>query len=554
MSEITVIIYQQAFLNFKHMGRTPKYIDIHLHPHGRTFNFLRNSKLKNSEDYNPWTSIKSNYKAMERGKRAFSFSQCNFAQCWNGDCAVVFAAIYPFEKGFFSGGGHLDKDSIFVLENTIDKIPLFGRVVNSILEKITGAVFNSEYERKSVKDYFQSMLMRMPGKRIEFLQSPEYDYWTEAKEEIEFILSRNGVESKSKILKRSLKKEVKKSESFEKAVGTYVVAKNFKDISDALDENKLVIVLTLEGAHSFGLDKNKFEVFNRIEELKRMEYPIFFVTFSHHFNNYLCGHAHSLIKGALLLANQNDGLQSEFNDLGLAAARLLLSLSPENIKNEDSLGRRILLDVKHMGVESREQLYHEIIFPCLHKNDNIPVIASHVCYSGVATFEELKENWTLKKETEDLFLNQGLNHWNINVCDQDIEVILKTNGLLGICLDERIMGFNKSDKQNGFVLLETNLERLLEGLFFNTNLSPEEKSRIWNVMCIGTDFEGYIDPTENYPTVIEFKELEKDLKSIIQKFIDSGKAERYFIFNTPEQIARDFCMDNVMNFLRENFN
>lgn len=208
-----------------------------------------------------------------------------------------------------------------------------------------------------------------------------------------------------------------------------------------------------------------------------------------------------------------------------------------------------------MGVESREQFYNEIILPSLDSyEDKIPVIASHVCYSGIETFRELKENFKNNKETDHLFERRGLNHWNINVCIKDIEVILKTDGLLGICFDERIMGFNKTDKQDGFTLLKTNLERMLEALSSNPRLTDEEKSKIWKVLCIGTDFEGYIDPTEKYPTVLQFEVLEKDFKSIVQSFIDGGKSQKYFITKSAGELARDFCMDNVMGFLDQNFN
>lgn len=535
------------------MERQTKYIDIHLHPHGRSFNFLRNSKLKDSEDYHPWTAIRSNIKAMEDGRRAFSYSQCSLAQCWNGDCAVVFAAIYPFEKGFFSGGGKLDKDAVLFLVKSFSRIPLLGSLVNPILEKLAGIVFNSDAERKSAKDYFQSLLMRMPGPRVEFLQSKSYDYWTEMKEEICFLTSRSGLETESKVLKKSLKKEVKKTEEFERARGTYIVAKNYGELKDALDKKQLVIVLTIEGAHSFSTDTQLTSVLCRIKELKD-KYPVFFITFSHHFNNSLCGHAHSLIKGATLFANQKDGMQAQFNPLGIAAVRLLLSLTDQNIKNETALGRRILIDVKHMGVESREQFYKEIILPALNNHgDKIPVIASHVCYSGIATFLDMKKNWQENLESDDLLFGNGLNHWNINVCDEDVEIILKTEGLLGICLDQRIMGFFKGDNRDGKKLLESNLGRLLDAVIQNNKLNQEEKSKVWKILCIGTDFEGYVDPTKNYPTVLQFEQLEEDLFKFIQKYIDEGKAEQYYISKPATEIARDICMNNVMEFLKIHF-
>ena len=65
-----------------------------------------------------------------------------------------------------------------------------------------------------------------------------------------------------------------------------------------------------------------------------------FVTFSHHFYNELCGHARSLRKIIGKLTNQEEGINTSFTPLGLEVLDILLD------KNN---GRRILIDVKHMS-------------------------------------------------------------------------------------------------------------------------------------------------------------------------------------------------------------
>ncbi len=84
------------------------------------------------------------------------------------------------------------------------------------------------------------------------------------------------------------------------------------------------------------------------------------------------------------------------------------------------------------------------------------------------------------------------------------------------------------------------------------NLSHFKKSNIWTVLCLGTDYEGYVDPLDDFPTILEFDKLEETINSIIEDFINEGKKETYFL-NDPSTIAYKICKDNVMTFLKVNF-
>ena len=533
--------------------RAAKYIDIHLHPHGRSFNYLRNSKGYASEHYHPWTGIRSNIKKREKAKRAFSYAQSSLPQCWNGNCAVVFASIYPFEKGFFIGGGKLDTEIFHSLNAFLDRFGILGEIAGTLIDKISGLLFSSEYNRLSAKDFLKSTLMRLPMKRIKFIQSPAYDYWEETKEEIDFLYTKSGKETGSRIMRRNLRGELKRPDPTEQAKGTYVIANNAAEVRESLQKGQMSMILTIEGMHALGTEGQLHHLFDRIAHLKE-NYPICFITFAHHFDNFLCGHAHSLIKSARLFVNQKQGMQADFNELGLAAARYLLSLRPDNRKNLQGLGKRILLDVKHMGAESRKSYYDKIVRPCLAQHqDVIPVIASHVGYSGVGTLDKLIANWNMDKEEDGIVLFEGLNHWNINVCDEDIAIILQTGGLLGLCLDQRILGQQDKKAVPGKTLIRHNLKRLLHNLHHHSGLTEAEKARIWEVLCIGSDFEGYIDPAADYATVIDFKKLEKDLEEIIAGFVQEGLQEAFYIQKSPALLARDIMMENVMRFLDRNF-
>jgi hypothetical protein len=540
------------------VSRKSRYVDLHHHPHGRAFNYLRNSKHYKKDIYNPWTVIISKFKSQKKGNRAFAYSQCDFVQAWNGSGGVLFAALYPFEKGFFKGGGKVDKRFVDKLINFIDIIPVFGNIAVMMLRSFLKPISGSDGELTSLKDHFQSLLMRLSKTRINYLQSNQYDYYEELIEEYDFLKATSNIEMTATIhgnvlrrLSRQIFSNTSNKESL-KATGKYIIAKNYIETISALEENNLVVILTIEGMHSLSTDTSMDQIFNRIKEIKGWEYPVLFITFAHHFNNFLCGHAHSLINKATTLASQESGMQVKFNEIGLAAARFLLSLDNNNIYRTN-LGRRILIDVKHMAAESRRQFYNEIILDCLcNKNDKIPVIASHVGYSGVLTLGEFCHHGYLKKETDNLNPTTGLNHWNINLCLEDVEVIIKTNGLFGLCLDQRILGSSKKNKMNSKELLKNNLERLLIDLNHSENLSHFEKSNIWTVLCLGTDYEGYVDPLDDFPTILEFDKLEETINSIIEDFINEGKKETYFL-NDPSTIAYKICKDNVMTFLKVNF-
>jgi microsomal dipeptidase-like Zn-dependent dipeptidase len=352
---------------------------------------------------------------------------------------------------------------------------------------------------------------------------------------------------------RRLRRPIKNADPSEKAKGTYIIANNAREVRESLEKGQLPLILTIEGMHALGTEGQLHHLFDRIECLKA-NYPICFITFAHHFDNFLCGHAHSLIKSATLFVNQKQGMQEDFNCMGMAAARYLLSLRPDYTKNMEGLGRRILLDVKHMGAESRKTYYDKIVRHCMDKHqDIIPVIASHVAYSGVGTLDELIDNWKKGKEENGIVLHEGLNHWNINVCDEDIAIILQTGGLLGLCLDQRILGQQDKKKVHGKTLLRHNLKMMLQNLHHNSTLTEAEKARIWEVLCIGSDFEGYIDPPEGYATVMEFEKLEKDLKEILEGFVEEGLQETFQIQKSPALLARDIMMENVMRFLDRNW-
>ncbi|MFZ6010498.1 MAG: hypothetical protein ACOYXT_09135 [Bacteroidota bacterium] len=533
------------------MSADPTFADLHCHPHSRAFNFMRNSRQRKTDKYNPWTIIIPNFRAQEKGARAFNYSQCDPVKLINGNVRIAFASLYPFEKGFFRGGGKIDGEGVAKVAAIVQKIPLLGFAAEMWLRMKLKPWLSSEEGVISAKDHFQSILMKMPIKRIEYIQSGEYEYYEELKEEYEFLVSKSGVPSQAVIEGSPIRKTLfklfgkKKNKEALKGNGTYVVARNFVEVEAAAAQENLVFILTIEGMHALGTDNFLPEIFTRIDEIKAWHYPVFFITFAHHFDNKLCGHAHSMPKEATLFVDQREAMHSPFNDIGWAAARQLLSLDPDNKKDLATYGRRIFLDLKHMGARSRQEYYQKIIDPCIKKGDVIPVILSHVGYSGVKTLNEMIANMDFEADT---FQGKLFNNWNINACDEDILKVIDTGGLLGLCFDQRILSQKKKEVIASEALLEKNLKGILQAVD-SSSLTAQAKPRIWDVLTIGTDFEGYIDPADDYATSAAFNRFYADLVKIIQTLPSNSFQEG----RTPEVLAKKICYDNVIEFLKRYF-
>ena len=146
---------------------------------------------------------------------------------------------------------------------------------------------------------------------------------------------------------------------------TFSIAKNGKAVADALARNAaagagstadkpitLCLTLTIEGLHNLDVQHGASEakVMDHVLKLKNnVDAPLFFVTFSHHFWNGLCGHAHSLPPLMSAVFDQTAHMGEGFHPLGLKVLMALL---------DTSKGRRVLIDIKHMSFKARTQYFN----------------------------------------------------------------------------------------------------------------------------------------------------------------------------------------------------
>lgn len=245
-------------------------------------------------------------------------------------------------------------------------------------------------------------------------------------------------------------------------------------------------------------------------------------------------------------------------------------LTEEERQNLKLYDGRILIDVKHMSLKAREEFYeyHRKVAP------DVPIIASHIGVTGysisewVDALDKAEKGKTnlpvVKLRTEAREAGQWgkiprkfhFNPWTINLMDEDIIAIAESGGLMGVSLDVRILGFvsrlknvtsdgvyeylSTEEFRNYFpyynvkgLPLESYETGLESELFPNKHEShmlafcfnilhivsvianyaelPQGK-KPWDFVCIGSDFDGLIDPLKHVRDASRFQKLKGELK------------------------------------------
>jgi len=543
--------------------------DLHCHPATWSFQKLRNSKDDVTPRNSKWhiwniSRTKKDERKIKQGKRA-SYAQSDFKLLSKGDVRLVFASLYPMEKGFFMGNKAKGINANIiggVLNNFLLNLPDWLRKGLSIVLKpvsiVASLLVNNEGQ---VRDFLQKMVMKMHKARINFFQDDPYDYYEELKLEHEFYNAFKKLDPTGNEATEILK---------------YDIATNGQQIDPIITANQVAVVLTMEGFHSIALQFRKgaddylelipeVELKKRVQQLK--DWGVFFVTFSHHFSNHLVGHAHSLPLILMEIANPEPLMNRGFEciapgipvDYGKKWIRELLSIS-ENQRNVPALGRRVLIDVKHMSAVSRKEYYNSIVKPYneINVTDKIPVIASHCGYYGPGgeTLDLVIQR--ANGEKDDSFHKKGFYQWNINLCDEDIEVIAETGGLIGVSLDQRILGEKPDAKTTEVEYWVMAMARNIIGMVYAAKgrgiTNPEN---VWKCFTIGSDYDGLIDPENSFPRAEELKEFGPALliylttNPVIQKILpDIFLAGNPY---TPVQVVEMICFKNAHDFTITHF-
>lgn len=366
---------------------------------------------------------------------------------------------------------------------------------------------------------FASML----GKnRIRNIRNHDYSYFKDLCSEYEYLCSLNETKTNSR---------------------TYKLIKSADELSNGAN---LLIIPSIEGCHAFcdgnnpKNPENWLNIENNVKTVKEWTAPPLFVTFAHHFYNGLCTHAKSLFENAGKLLDQEFGMR-EFNlktDDGLPT----ISQTGKKIINlllSKNNGRRILIDVKHMSLEARKEYYY--ILQSEYVNEDIPVIWSH----GATNLAD----------------NNEINM----VLETDVYMIYKTSGIIGIEIDQRILGYKKNRlwKKLKYQILRHDKAYDDAYYFWKQVISIAEyaykqgyKDNPWKCIALGSDYDGIINPLDSYPgapslnvlyqyLIIHLNEYWKNNAPIIPRQQDGPDAA---------DIIYNIMFKNAFNFINKHYN
>lgn len=381
------------------------------------------------------------------------------------------------------------------------------------------------------------------------------------------------------------------------------------DDYDQNDYETLHIILNVEGGHAFYYDKNEFENIDRIKEnlnvFKNKEGDrLLYITLTHLAQNVFANHAFGMkFLGTNGFLPNGNGITEK----GFAFIDHCLDT------NNDQYWK-ILIDVKHMSLKSRKHYYQHIL-------NGTPIICSHAgltgkSWSNVEEMIELPselgfEGFTrvVHKKKKGHIEGTYFNPCSINLYDEEIQKIVTSRGIIGINLDERILGASYTLFSDKFKLFEEEYfnpeefneefrtkiqafhltleeqesmleeievnsdEEYLEGypinsnhkwgthlkFFVNTlihiylkgwpNEDRIEEDNPWKYVCIGSDFDGLINPVDTCVNITKFPEFALELERAIKfysELLDIPSHHRNSLIN-------DLLYNNAKRFLDTNF-
>ena len=356
-----------------------------------------------------------------------------------------------------------------------------------------------------------------------------------------------------------------------------------------LDTEKINLILALEGGHA--LESFKYDSFKNLERLKESNYRFLYLTMVHMTQYPLATHCYGM-----KLIKENDQFKPAGFGLRSPGKRLI-----DIAYDKEIGGHRIYVDIKHMSLVSRRQFY-------AHREEkgygDIPILASHMGVTGISwentsIAEYFKERIIRKGEIIEVTYErpEGIgsrrkgrtyfNPWSINLYDEEIVLILASDGLIGISMDQRILGADPvkgefySKAEFAYILSgykeqslpqETWDERTIEGEFEEeedeTRALDERKhlrhlcnqilhfvkiggEKAWGHLCLGSDFDGLIDPINNCTSAKEYPKLEADLQTMLPQMME--ESDHSFDKSDINQKIRAIMYDNAVNFLKKHF-
>lgn len=416
------------------------------------------------------------------------------------------------------------------------------------------------------------LVISMDKRMLDYVNSTANKFWSFAEGEIQHF-------------ERSLKMKPEKVQ----------IIKKYADY----DPQKLNVVLAIEGAHSIeGLKSSLKESLTFLKN--ESPYRFLYLTLVHQTRYDTANHAFSV-----KLGTKSPEFKPGKDKLKESGLHLI------DVAYDKSIGGyRTYIDVKHMSWLARHDFYK---YRKEKGYQNIPIIASHVAFTGIGTEEieahivhwdkadhdcyevHYKKPGGIEGKYKDENLKAEFNPWSVNLYNEEIPLIVNSDGLIGLILDRRVLGseqvsseyFNRDNfhemnlgflKTSAFTALSPNAEEDEEyeeikndpierkdatkhlwhlcGQILHAVFHGGEKA--WGHICIGSDYDGFISPIKSCKGQHELRFMEKHLVEMLPYAIAAAKKhEKYKNHDFKEgdirQRVRGILFENGRRFLEKYF-
>lgn len=494
-----------------------------------------------------------------------TYSQSSLDDCFRGDTRLVFCAIYPFERPFIRPNRPFKNAKWF--HRFILRTVIFRKKVSE-KSKVIDAKISSLLSGASMEKYFLPIIRRIHDPQVE-----RFSYYDEYEKARLFLVAQHNSGP---------------TQAINGILPKFKLVRNYGQLIQNSAENVICGILTVEGMHSFA-NYRKSDILNfdsitkiDIEEQRNLEHQFitavikakseefvpFFITFAHHFNNLLSGHATSFINSTNYVKPGFDAIFNQKPGLNVGMSKFGKDLILQHLLPRTN-GPRILIDIKHMSIQSRIDFY-SMIEPI---NDNasqytrIPILCSHAAVNGFETFEQAQKLKDRREHETDSFVSR----FQINLTNQDLSAIFDSDGLIGICLhDGRMPGgrFRKKlikAKKNRNILKKLHVQIFLTNVFHivKTNLvhiAAKNVNRVtsrineidaWKTIALGSDYDGIVDPFDVYNTAAEFKNLKSDVIHYLNNYEDVQYADHQIVALAPrDQDQTSISAEEVRRLMR----
>lgn len=376
----------------------------------------------------------------------------------------------------------------------------------------------------------------------------------------------------------------------------------------------LHVILSVEGAHCFyvkdnitssSADVRKAEFDAALTRFKafRDQQRLLYLTLTHMSDNYYCNHAYPLPNF------DKDGIMSRtpFRPTGDGISAEGFRMMEEALIN--SPNRKVLVDVKHMSLISRQQYYK------WRKDNNVtaPLIGTHMGCTGLSwtKISDMIEkeytdadslalgrivSWKKHKgyKLSDKNTHTTFNTTSINLYDEDIIEIMRSGGLIGLSMDERILGQfeNIVDQDKGFGEIfsydEYDRVKALSAMPDFTPLASTERGNTidpnagvdykqssdhlannimhyieiglqngiekpWSHLCFGSDYDGLINAVDSCKSFNQYPAFLKILGPTLAAMTTHSPFKDQITAEGIDVIVKGIEHDNALAFLKKNF-